>query len=150
MSQSSEEGQPVAPLEWSVRPFKESAVRSAIVIVVILAVGFLIFVAFKEPYLAVLSVLLLFASLHTYFGRTTYRLDADQVTVKSSFGTIAKRWSHFKKYYVDRKGVTLSPFDRPSRLEPFRSTRLLYGSNKDEVLAFISKRFNRNPGDGPR
>ena len=54
---------------------------------------------------------------------------------------MVKKWSDFKRFHVDRKGVTLSPFAKASRLEPFRSVRLLYGSNKDEVVAFISKRF---------
>ncbi len=136
------------PLEWSVRPFKENVRRSAIVVIVIGAIGFLVLVLFKDVFLAVLSVLILLASLHTYFGRTTYRLDSNQVTVRSSFGTAIKKWSAFKRFYADKKGVTLSPFDKPSRLEPFRSLRLLYGGNKDEVVAFISKRFDRDSGGG--
>jgi hypothetical protein len=142
------EPRPERRLEWSVRPFREKLGRSAVVMAVIIAVGFMVVVLFKDVFLGVLSVAILVASLHTYFGRTTYRLDSDQVTVKSSFGTTAKKWSHFKRFYVDRKGVTLSPFAKPSRLEPFRSLRLLYGGNKDEVVAFVSERFGRDPGRG--
>jgi hypothetical protein len=128
-------------LEWNVAPFKESLGRSIVVVAVIVAVGFLVVVLFKDVFLGILSVLILFASLHTYFGKTAYRLDSGQVTVKSSLGTTAKKWSHFKRFYVDKKGVTLSPFDKRSRLEPFRSLRLLFGGNQDEVVAFISKRL---------
>jgi hypothetical protein len=139
-----------AALEWTVLPFKESARRSVVVVGVIIGVGLMVILLFKDLFLGALSVLVLFASLHTYFGRTTYRLEADRVTVRSSLGTTMKPWSHFKRFYVDRRGVTLSPFAKPSRLEPFRSVRLLYGSNKDEVVAFISKRLDRNPGSGTR
>jgi len=135
-------------LEWSVLPFRESLGRSVGVVAVIAAVGLVVVVLFKDIYLGILSVLILVASLHTYFGRTTYRLDGDQVTIKSSFGTTIKKWSHFKRFYADRKGVTLSPFEKPSRLEPFRSLRLLYGGNKNEVVAFVSERFSRDPGRG--
>jgi hypothetical protein len=90
------------------------------------------------------AVAILFASLHTYFSRTTYRLDDEQVIVKSSVGTVARKWGLFKRHYVDKKGVTLSPFAKPSRLEPFRSTRLLYGGNRDAVVAFVSARINRD------
>jgi hypothetical protein len=150
MGGPSAEPAPGGRLEWSVLPFRENLPRSAAVLAVIIAVGFMVVLLFKDVFSGILSVLILVASLHTYFGRTTYRLDLDQVTVRSSFGTTAKKWSHFKRFYVDRKGVTLSPFAKPSRLEPFRSLRLLYGSNKDEVVAFVSQRFDRDPGGGLR
>lgn len=139
-----------APLSWTVLPYRENLGRSAAVVAAMVLVGFVVLVLFKDVYLGILSVLILFASLHTYFGRTTYRLDAAGVTVKSSFGTTQKPWSYYKRFYVDKKGVTLSPFSRPSRLEPFRSLRLLFGGNKDEVVAFVSQRLGGNAGLGPR
>jgi len=144
MSQNSED----APLEWSVRPYKESIPRTVIVIAVILAVGILAYLMFKAVFWGVFSVLILFASLHAFFTRTAYRLDDESVTVKSSTGTQIKKWSNFKRFYADKKGVTLSTFAKPSRLDPFRSTRLLYGGNRDEVVAYISKRINRDSAGG--
>jgi hypothetical protein len=150
MSQSRAEAPPEsqsgseASLEWSVRPFKESARRTAVVTAVILAVGALAYLMFKAVFWGVFSVAVLLASLHSYFTRTSYKLDAEGVTVKGSMGTAFKKWAAFKRYYADKRGVTLSPFAKPSRLEPFRSTRLLYGGNRDEVVAFISKRIDRD------
>jgi len=144
MSQSDTEDR----LEWSVWPWREKVGRTVLVIGVILVVGVVVALLFKAVFWGVFSVLILFASLHTYFTRTTYRLDSEQVTVKSSVGTAVKKWSTFKRYYADRKGVTLSPFAKPSRLEPFRSTRLLYGGNRDEVVAFVSKRIVGDPSGG--
>jgi preprotein translocase subunit SecE len=137
-----------APLEWTVWPYKESARRTTLVIAAILAVGVLACLMFKAIFWGVFSVAILFASLHTYFTRTTYRLDAESVTVRSSMGTVVRKWATFKRYYIDKRGVTLSPFAKPSRLEPFRSTRLLYGGNRDEVVAFISKRIDRDAAVG--
>jgi hypothetical protein len=133
-------------LEWTVRPFMENMKRTVIVVFAILACGFLVHLAFNDVFLAVLSVLILFASLHTYFTRTTYCLDQSQVVVRTSLARTVKKWSEFQRFYSDKKGVTLSPFAKPSKLEPFRSVRLLYGGNKDEVVAFISKRFGRDAG----
>jgi hypothetical protein len=135
-------------LEWSVWPWKESLRRTVVVVMVILGVGVLAVFLMRGLFWGVFSALVLFASLHTYFTKTTYKLDAEQVTVRSSMGTAVKKWSVFKRYHVDRRGVTLSPFARPSRLEAFRSTRLLYGGNRDEVVAFISKRIDRNAAGG--
>jgi hypothetical protein len=143
MSQS----EPGDRLEWSVFPFKERPGRAAIVTGVIGAVAVLVYLAFKDVFLVILSVAILFASLHTFFNRTTYLLDGDGVTVRTMSVKNFKEWSYFKSFYPDGKGVTLSPFDKPSRLEPFRSVRLLYGGNRDEVVAFVSKRFS---GDARR
>lgn len=137
-------------LEWSVFPFMENMRRSIIVVVIIAGVAALVYLAFREIFLVILSVAILFASLHAYFSRTRYRLDSSGVTVRTLSVKTAKPWSHFKKYYADDRGITLSPFAGPSRLEPFRSVRLLYGSNKDEVVAFVSKRIDGDAGRDTR
>ena len=134
MSQS----EPGGTLEWSVFPCKENMRRSVVVIVIIIACGIVVYVAFKDVFLGVLSVLILFASLHTFFTRTRYRLDRDGVVIRTSLAKTVKKWSDFKRYYADRRGVTLSPFAKPSRLEPFRSVRLLYKDNRDDVVEFVS------------
>jgi len=136
------QNEPGERLEWSVFPFMENLKRSVTVVSVIVAVGVLVYLAFKDVFLVILSIAILFASLHAYFSKTTYRLDGSGVTIRTMSVRTFKRWTDFKRFYPDRKGVTLSPFAKPSRLEPFRSVRLLYGGNRDEVVAFISKRFS--------
>ena len=128
-------------LEWSVFPFLEDTRRSAIVVSVIAAVGVLVHLAFGDAFLTVLSLAILIVSLHTFFTKTTYRLAENGVTVTTVGVKTFKTWSAFKRYSPDMKGVTLSPFAKPSRLDPFRSVRLLFGGNRDEVVAFISKRI---------
>lgn len=135
-------------LEWSVLPFAEDTRRSALVVIVIVAAVVVVYLAFEDVFLAVLSAAILVASLFTFFTRTTYRLDDREVVIKSSVGKNAKKWSYFKRYYVDRKGITLSPFETRTRLEPFRSVRLLYGSEKDEVVAFVAKKLDGASNSG--
>jgi hypothetical protein len=133
-------------LEWSVFPFTENLKRSIIVIVIIIACGIVVYLAFRDVFLGVLSVLILLASLHSYFSRTRYYLDQEGVIIRTSLAKTAKKWSDFKRFYADKKGITLSPFAKPSRLEPFRSVRLLFGGNREDVVAFISEVFG---GDEP-
>lgn len=127
-------------LEWSVFPFLEDMRRSAIVVSIIAAAGVLVHLAFKDVFLTLLSLAILVVSLHTFFTKTTYRLGEDGVTVRTVGVKTFKNWAAFKRYSADGKGVTLSPFAQPSRLDPFRSVRLLFGGNRDEVVAFVSKR----------
>ena len=148
MSHSDDDAREGEVLEWCVFPFKENARRSAVVIAVIVAVGAIVYAAFREPFLTLLSMAILVASLFSYFTRTTYRLDDSEVVIKSSVGRTAKRWSYFKRYYPDKKGVTLSPFETKTRLEPFRSVRLLYGSERDEVVAFVAKKLDGTADSG--
>lgn len=148
MSHSNEDAHGGEVLEWSVFPFKENSRRSVLVVVVIVAVGAIVYLAFRDPFLVLLSVAILMASLFSYFTRTTYRLDDEEVVIKSSVGKTAKRWSYFKRYYPDKKGITLSPFETKTRLEPFRSIRLLYGSEKDEVVAFVAKKLDGTADSG--
>jgi hypothetical protein len=128
-------------LEWSVFPFTENLRKSAMVVLIIAGAGIVVHVAFKDVFLTLLSVVILLVSLHTFFTRTAYRLDDKGVTVTTVGIRTSKAWSAFKRYQADAKGVTLSPFAKPSRLDPFRSVRLLFGGNRDEVVAFISKRI---------
>jgi hypothetical protein len=144
----SDDAPPGEVLEWSVFPFKENVGRAALVIIAIAAVAAIVFVAFRDVFLALLSAAILVASLFSFFTRTTYRLDDEEVVIKSSVGRTAKKWSYFKRYYPDRKGITLSPFETKTRLEPFRSVRLLYGSERDEVVAFVAKRLDGAPDSG--
>jgi hypothetical protein len=128
-------------LEWSVFPFVEDGRRSLVVVLIVAGVGVAVQAAFRDIFLTVLSVVILLVSLHTFFTKTSYRLAEDGVTVTTVGVKTHKGWSAFKRYSADSKGVTLSPFAKPSRLDPFRSVRLLYGGNRDEVVAFISKRI---------
>jgi hypothetical protein len=128
-------------LEWSVFPVLEDTKKSVIVVSIIVAVGVIVYMAFRDVFLTILSLAILVVSLHTFFTRTTYRLAEDGVTVRTVGVRTFKAWSAFKRYNADGKGVTLSPFAEPSRLDPFRSVRLLFGGNRDEVVAFVSKRI---------
>ncbi len=131
-------------LEWHVFPFLDDTRRSVIVVSIIVGVGVTVFLAFRDVFLTLLSLAILLVSLHTFFTKTTYRLSEDGVAVRTVGVRTFKTWSAFKRYSADGKGVTLSPFAQPSRLDAFRSVRLLFGGNRDEVVAFISKRIGGN------
>lgn len=133
-----------AKLEWSVLPFKENLKRSIAVVGIIIGSGLFVYLAFRDAFLGILSVVILFVSLHTYFTRTTYKLTLKGIEIRSSVGRTFKAWSEFKRFHADNKGITLSPFAKPSRLEPFRSVRLLYGGNKEDVVEFVSKNVGRD------
>lgn len=55
--------------------------------------------------------------------------------------------SMFRSFYPDKRGVLLSPFTRPSRLENFRGVYVRYDGNKDEVDAFVKEIFDKRKAE---
>lgn len=138
MSQNSEK-----ELAWSVHPARESIGKTVAVVIVIICSSVVVYLTTGDRFLSFLSLLILTASLHSFFTQTEYRLSEEGVEVKGVFGHLKKNWSDFKRFYADKKGITLSPFEKPSRLEAFRSVRLLFGGNREDVVEFVSKNIGR-------
>ena len=78
-------------------------------------------------------------TLSTYFLSTTYTVDEKTVLIKFQFSVKKRNLSAFRMMYPGRRGVLLSPFLAPSRLENFRGFYLRYGKdNKTEVDEFLA------------
>ncbi|MCU0610426.1 MAG: hypothetical protein MUE60_01380 [Candidatus Eisenbacteria bacterium] len=113
-----------AILSWRVHPAARSPRKTV-------AVGLIIagLVAGSAWYagvaLGVVACALLCGSLWPFFMPTTYRLTASAVE-QVRWPTRQRRpWSAFRRFEADGRGVLLSPFPHPSRLDPFRGMYLL-------------------------
>ena len=128
-------------LSWTAHPAR---LRKKATVIVLLFIFLIFFVVYEVTgsYLMVLLAALIFAgSLSTYFLPTKYEITGDKVRIKYTFTKIEKNMRDFRSYYPDKRGVLLSPFPRPSRLENFRGLYLKYHNNKAEVDAFIKRIF---------
>lgn len=128
-------------LRWSIHPVKRSAKISIFVILFLFVVWFLVYLTTFSPLLTILSVVILLGSLSPFFLPTYYELDNEKVKVKFFFNTKEKEWSMFRSFYVDKNGVLLSPFERPSRLENFRGLYVRFNQNKEEVVDFVRSKI---------
>jgi hypothetical protein len=124
--------------------------RCAFAIAVILLFGIGVVLILGDLFLAMLSVLILFGSLHSYFFRASYLLSEQGVEVSGLFGTQRREWGRFRSFWVDAKGLSLSPFSKRSWLEHYRGMRLLFGDNKDEVVDFVTKVMGKESRRGQR
>ena len=68
----------------------------------------------------------------TYFIPTRYEFYEYKILVWYAGIKIEKRYSDFKCYYADKKGVMLGTFMRPRRLDSFRGQSLRYSKTKKE------------------
>jgi hypothetical protein len=130
-------------LKWSTHPVKRSIKISILVVLFLLVVWFLVYLTTFSLLLTILSVVILLGSLSPFFLPTYYELDDNRIKVKFFFNTKEKEWSMFRSFYVDKNGVLLSPFEKPSRLENFRGLYVRFNQNKDEVINFVKSRIIR-------
>jgi hypothetical protein len=135
------EKQEVSEMEWVVHPLKENLLKSTCLILALFLLCVVIYLAFQVPFYAFLSAIILFGSLNTFFLPVRYVLYADRVTIFFPFSKRSRTWADFKSYYVDEKGILLSPFPKPSRLENFRGIYVRFGDNKSEIVDFIKKKM---------
>lgn len=129
-------------LEWTVHPLKANWKVSIALIAFLIAINITIYFSFEGITFLFLSVVFLFGSLSSYFLPTTYILNNEGITVKSIFRKSTRNWNYFKSYYPERKGVFLSPFPQPSRLENFRGLFVRFNNNRTEVMEFIKQMLN--------
>jgi len=122
---------------WMARPVTGRPWLGGSVLVLIAGVSAGVGVWMKSPYWSIFAFLVLFLSLESFFFATTYRLGEDGVEVKKRFSRSFRGWDAFRTIYVDRRGVTLSPYGGRSFMEPFRALRLHFGDNREPVLDFI-------------
>jgi hypothetical protein len=86
------------------------------------------------------SALILFVSLSSFFLPTTYRLNEEGVAIRKPFYRITRDWETVRRVTADKNGIFLSPFKKRTRMENYRGVFLISKENADQVLAFIRER----------
>lgn len=117
-------------LSWRVHPAASS--RGKAVFVASAIVGLTVAsAAYGGTALGIMALLLLGGSLWPFFQPTTYRLTSWGVEQRRWPTRQRRPWSAFRRFHVDRRGVLLSPFATPSRLDSFRGMYLLTDAHVD-------------------
>jgi hypothetical protein len=132
------EADPGLELSWAVLPAREAPLRGVLAAICVLVTGFLA-LAFGGTVMGILALLLVGGGIGPYYVRTRYRLTPEGVEVNSVFQRTHRPWSAFRRAYVGKDGVTLSPFQGRHILEPYRSVRLRFAGNGSEVLEWIRR-----------
>ena len=130
-------------LKWSSHPVKKKILISILVIVFLFVVWLVVYLTTASLLLTGLSVVIMLGSLSSFFLPTHYELDQKRVRIKFFLTKREREWSAFRSFYVDKNGVLLSPFAKPSRLENFRGVYVRFNRNKDQVVDFVKSRIQR-------
>jgi len=140
---SDAETQNIPEKEWVVHSLTENWKKSACLIVFLLFIWVLVYLFFQSFFYMILSVVVLLGSLSSFFLPVRYVFYSDRVIIHFFLGKRSKPWSVFKNYYVDKNGVLLSPFPKPSRLDTFRGMYIRFRSNRAEIIDYIERKFQK-------
>lgn len=126
-------------LAWKVHLLREQPAKVLLIAPVVFAgllVSYFLFHSLLFPAVA----LFLFASaLSDYLFPVRYEITSEGASSRSLVGRTAIGWDRVKKYYLDDRGIKLSPLHRPGRLEAYRGVYLRFGGNKDDIIEAVRR-----------
>lgn len=128
-------------LIWTSHPLKRNKRNTVLVILFLILAPLIVLIATNSLFFVFLSLIILLGSLASFFLPTTYELSQDKIRVRFFINKKEMDWDKYRSFYVDKNGVLLSPFEKPSRLENFRGIYIRFEQNKDEVVNFIKSRI---------
>jgi hypothetical protein len=137
-----EPGSDPPALRWQTWPAKERPAAAAASALLIVLVGLAAAVFGGHIVFGLASVMILFGSLNPFFSPTSYRLDAAGVEAARWPTRKVRAWSEIRTCFIDRRGVTLSPFVGRNVLEPYRAVRLMFADNRDLVVSTLESRLS--------
>ncbi|HNT52061.1 MAG TPA: hypothetical protein PKH19_01570 [Candidatus Syntrophosphaera sp.] len=137
-------------LTWRSWPFVERPLNS------ILLSAFLLFLAYflwqvaviqwQQPWYYYLGMLLVLGSLLPYFIPTTYFVYEHEIVIIYLLLRITRKYSDFGCFYCDRRGVMLSTFKLPRRLDTFRGQSLRFSKDqheKEQLLEILTRKIGK-------
>jgi len=132
-------------MKWQTHPAKENITKTILSIAFIFI--FVILIAnFYNLYWALLGLVFLFASLHSYYFPTSYEITDEEIIIKTIFTTQKRKLSEFKRLYTGKNGILLSPFKHKTFLNNFRGVFLLLPREHNEIINFIKGKLDTENG----
>jgi len=130
-------------LTWSAWPARERPLSAIVLLASALLLGVLVVRGTGDAVLGLAAPLFVLGSLSSFLFPTSYRLTEEAVEVRSLGVSRARPWKEMRRMTVDATGVFLSPFEKRNWLEAYRGVRLLFGGNRDQVVAYVEARIGR-------
>jgi len=124
-------------LKWRSWPFMERPRTSIALVVFLILLAILLWnitvVSWKAPLYYYIGMILVLTSLLPWFIPTDYELDQTGIRIRYLIITINRNYSDFGCFYQDKRGIMLSTFKMPRRLDPFRGQSLRFSGSRTEV-----------------
>ncbi len=89
-------------------------------------------VNWQQPLYYYLGMGLVLLNLLPYFVLTEYELYEDKILIRYLFFKVSRPYGDFGCYYQDKRGIMLSTFKLPRRLDAFRGQSLRFSAKAEE------------------
>ncbi|MBC8384158.1 MAG: hypothetical protein H8E57_01405 [Candidatus Cloacimonetes bacterium] len=137
-------------LNWISHPLRDFPVHSIILIIfsLILSIGLwhLTVIYWEMPLFFYLGILVFLVNLLPYFIPTEYEFFDSKIIIHYLMIKIEKNYTDFGCFYSDKKGILLSTFTRPRRLDNFRGQSIRFSKNqseKDELIKLLLEKIGK-------
>ena len=137
-------------LKWKSWPFIERPLTSFVLLLFLTLLALIVYkiavIGWNQPIYYIIGMLLVFANLVPYFIQTEYELYEDRYVAKYLLFKVSRPYSDFGCFYLDKKGIMLSTFKMPRRLDAFRGQSLRFSKSqqeKDEVVALLQRKIEK-------
>ena len=132
----------ISLIKWTSFPLRDYPTSSLFLVIFLIIFSFFFwkisFINWEAPLYFYIGMTALIISLLPYFIPTTYELYDEKIIIHYSFIKIEKEYKDFQSFYQDKKGIMLSTFRKPNRLDNFRGQSLRYSKNAEEKEKILS------------
>ncbi|MBC8313094.1 MAG: hypothetical protein H8E33_02460 [Candidatus Cloacimonetes bacterium] len=131
-------------ISWTSFPLIENPLQSFLLLAFFILVVLFVFEITKNIFWIFISLFFLISSLFSYFIPTTYKFYDKFLQIQYLFFSRDRKHSEFKCFYADKKGVMLSTFSRPRKLDRFRGQSIRFSKKQEErekVLQFLDEKI---------
>lgn len=135
-------------ISWCVHPFVENWKQTIFLLLFLSSILVILYIGFQSIVIVFFSALLLVGPLYKYFLPFRYHCTHDSLVVNACCYSLERPWESFRSNYIDKNGVLLSPFSKPTRLDNFRGIYVRFGKHPpEEIINFIQHKLNSESND---
>ncbi len=126
-------------LTWKVHLLREQP-RKLLLVIPVAAMSLVASHVFFHTFtFGLIAMFLIMASLAEYLFPIRFEIDSQGASARTLTARTRIEWSRVKKYYLDDRGIKLSPLSRQTRLEAYRGVYLMFGDRRDEVIEAVKE-----------
>jgi len=137
-------------LTWTSFPLIDRPKTSLFLVLflIILSVGlwWIAVISWKMPIFYVLGILFVMIELSPYFIPTSYEIYEHKIHIYYPFVDVERDYSLYKCFYLDKLGILLGTYSRPSRMDRFRGQSLRFSKTKEEkeqLIAILKEKIGK-------
>lgn len=138
----------VDEISWCVHPLVENWKRTIILLLFLSSILVILYIGFQSIVIVFFSALLLIVPLYKYFLPFHYQCRQDSLIISACCYNQERQWISFRSNYIDKNGIFLSPFSKPTLLDNFRGIYIRFGLHPpEEIVDFIQHKLNSESND---